>query len=458
MRIWERLILNGQPSDSQQGRRELRSAVALWSCLFLLIFAVVVGRATGAALFLNHYGGRELALVYVIVGLAVVAIIYGLSWATHGIRYHRVAVGTILTLAIGTAIFRLLIAATEGDEQRWVYGALYVFLETFALVTTMQVWSLANSSFSVAQAKRLYVFIATGGILGSVCGGLTTRSLEAVRAVDLLWIVVGLCPPMIVAIRIFERQARNLRDVAGPELARNLGRSDEQRSDPEQAVPWIRHPVLRRRPVLQLVSKLSLLTFFTAFTTNLIDFYFKTYADRQFHGNVENLTHFFGNFYLLVGCASLATQLLVTPVIVQRASVFGGLALMPVVLSFCTGLNLLGTTLLRATLLKLFDSGFAHSVYRSCTEMLYTRLPPDLTGDVKLVSEGVAGRAGLVVSGLVLFLLAPVLTTARTLALISVLLVCWFGALLVLRRSYRTTPIPLGNGAGGAGSGPRQAA
>jgi ATP/ADP translocase len=211
-----------------------------------------------------------------------------------------------------------------------------------------------------------------------------------------------------------------------------------------QRVRWIRHPVLRRGPVLQLVGKLSLLTFFTAFTTNLIDFYFKTYADQQFHGDVAYLTQFFGNFYLLVGCTSLATQLLVTPVIVRRASVFGGLALMPAALSACTGLNMLGATLIRATLLKLFDSGFSHSVYRSCSEMLYTRLPPNLTGEVKLVSEGVAGRAGLMMSGLVLFLLAPVLTTRRTLALIAVLLGCWLAALLLVRRSYQATGAPLG--------------
>ena len=200
MRMLERVILHGGPSDSQQARWELRSAVSLWCCLFLLIFAVVVGRATGAALFLNHYGGRELALVYVLVGLAVVAIIYGLSWLTHGVRYHRVAIGTIVTLAIGTAAFRWIIWATQPDEQRWVYGALYVFVETFALVTTMQVWSLANSSFSLAQAKRLYVFVATGGIVGSVCGGWVTRSLATWNALDLLWIVVALCPPMVVEI------------------------------------------------------------------------------------------------------------------------------------------------------------------------------------------------------------------------------------------------------------------
>jgi ATP/ADP translocase len=135
-------------------------------------------------------------------------------------------------------------------------------------------------------------------------------------------------------------------------------------------------------------------------------------------------------------------QVLLTPVIVRRSSVFVGLALTPVVLSGGTLLNLFGATLFRATLLKLLDSGFAHSVQRSCTEMLYTPLPPNLTGEIKLLSEGVAGRAGLVMSGLVLWVLAPTLSSHRTLSLIAGLIVCWFVALLVLKNVYRSAVSP----------------
>jgi AAA family ATP:ADP antiporter len=442
MNIVRRLILNGGPEDAQHAKWELLSALSLWSCLCLLIAAVVVARAAGASLFLSHFGGRELALVYVVVGLAVVAIIYGMSWATHGVRYDRVAIGTILTLGFGTTIFRLIMPSAASDDSNWVYGALYVFLETFALVTTMQVWTLANSLFSSEQAKRLYVFIATGGILGSLFGGLATRALASCLTADLLWIVVGLCPPMIVAIRVFKSQARHLRHVVVKEPAAAVLPRLTASAGCDQTVSWIRHPVLRQRRVLQLASRLSLLAFLTAFTTNLIDFYFKTSADAHFYGDTPALTQFFGSYYLMVGCLSLAMQIVLTPLIVRRASVFVGLALTPAVLSGGTMLNLLGTTLFRATILKLVDSGFAHSVQRSCTEMLYTPLPPNLTGEIKLLSEGVAGRAGLLMSGLVLWVLAPTLTTQRTLTLIAGLIACWFVALLVLKNVYRSAVTP----------------
>jgi ATP/ADP translocase len=180
-----------------------------------------------------------------------------------------------------------------------------------------------------------------------------------------------------------------------------------------------------------------LLAFLAAFTTNLIDFYFKTSANEQFHGDTASLTRFFGNFYLSVGCVSLAMQLMVTSLIVQRSSIFTGLALTPAVLTAGTFWNIIGTSLTRATLLKLVDSGFAHSLQRSCTEMLYTPLPANLTGEIKLVSEGVAGRAGLVMSGMTLWILAPALNPERTLTLVACLLCAWFGALLVLKRTYR---------------------
>jgi AAA family ATP:ADP antiporter len=434
MKHLQRLILNGAPADPAQARWEFLSAVALWASMMLLVCAVVTGRAAGAALFLNQYGGRELALVYVLVGLAVVPVVYGLSWVTHGIRYERVAVVTIAALGVGTTVFRLLIPCGGRAVHPWLFAALYVFLETFAVVSTVQVWTLANSLFNAAQARRLYVFIATGGILGSVLGGAGIRLLGFLRTVDLLWVVVGLCPLVITGLTVFNRQAHRLRRVVVKEPLIALALAASPRGD--QMIPWIRHPVLRRRPVFRIVSKLALLTFLGAFTTNLIDFYFKTYADQQFAGNAAELARFFGNFYLLVGGVSLVMQLVVTPAIVRHSVVFTGLALMPAVLSLCTTVNLLGATLVRATLLKLFDSGFAHSVYRSCTEMLYNPLPPDLTGEVKLISEGVAGRAGVVMAGLMLFLLAPVLTTGRTLGLISLLLVCWLAALGLLKRTY----------------------
>lgn len=437
----QKIVLNGGPGDARMARWELFSALSLWSCLLLLVAAIVTARSAGVSLFLSHYGGRELALVYVVVGIAVVSFIYGLSWITHGVQYDRVAVATVLGLGLGTATFRLVLPPVHSGNT-WMYGAMYIFLETFALVTSMQVWTLANSLFSSDQARRLYVFIATGGIFGSMLGGLVIRFGNMLPTADLLWVVVGLCPAMVVAIRIFKRYARRLRQfvVKVPGIQARVGTVQPDGTEP--MVRWIRHPVLRRRSVFWLVVRLALLAFLGAFTTNLVDFYFKTYADRQFHGDTAKLTRFFGSFYLSVGCMSLAMQLVVTPVIVRRASVFAGLAITPAMLSAVTLTNLFGASLFRATLLKLVDSSFAHSVQRSCTEMLYTPLPPNLTGEIKLISEGAAGRAGLVVSGLVLWLLAPVLNTERTLVLVASLLVCWFGALMAVRQAYRASVTP----------------
>ncbi len=440
MSLMHRFILGDPDTSDRTPARELPSALALWICLFLLIFAVVVGRAAGAALFLNHYGGKGLGLVYVLVGLAVVSIIYGISWATHGVRPERIAIGTMVLLGSGTLLFRLLLLVKVPGGNDLVYGALYVFLETFALVTTMQVWTLANRVFSSAQAKRLYVFIATGGIMGSLVGGAVIRSLHSWPTIDLLWLVAGACPPMVAATLVFRYFAAKAAVESGSRARPERALAPGSRSG---TVRWIHHPVLRHRSLLRLVSKLGLVTFLMAFTTNLIDFYFKTYADNHFHGDTAQLTRFFGNFYLLTGCTSLAVQLLITPIVMRYSGVFGGLALIPAALSFGTAFNLVGASLIRATLLKLFDSGLAHSLYRSCIEMLYIPLPHHLTGEVKLISEGIAGRAGLVTAGLVLFGFAPVLTPRRTLLLIAVLLALSLAALLVLERAYRGPAIEI---------------
>jgi ATP/ADP translocase len=176
------------------------------------------------------------------------------------------------------------------------------------------------------------------------------------------------------------------------------------------------------------------------FSTTLVDFYYKTYADHRYGGDVEELTTFFGGFYFWVGIATLAAQMVLTPFVLRRATAFDGLLVSPVALAAGALLNLLIPGLWSAAIFKLTDSVLSHSVYRSCQEILYTPLPTSWVERFKSISDGVWGRYGLLLAGLMLMAIAPALERFGSHWLLPVAvisMVAWGLAVGHLRKAYR---------------------
>src|SRR5436853_252647 len=77
----------------------------LWLCLFLLIVNLVVGRSISSALFLHAYDGRALALLYILVGVAVAAVVRAIGRIGAGLSSYatnRLTLGAFF-LVVGAA-------------------------------------------------------------------------------------------------------------------------------------------------------------------------------------------------------------------------------------------------------------------------------------------------------------------------------------------------------------------
>src|SRR6185503_9330803 len=83
----------------------------------------------------------------------------------------------VISLSAGLALPWLI-----QDDHPLLFGALYLLIESFAFITTVQFWAIANGALSWEQARRLYVFIGTGGIFGSIVGGMITRQFASAEA------------------------------------------------------------------------------------------------------------------------------------------------------------------------------------------------------------------------------------------------------------------------------------
>lgn len=423
--------------------------MSLWAYLFLLIASLAVARSLSSALFLQYFDGRGLAVIYVVAGAAVAVAVALVEWLGRSTDAIRAALRTLLSVQGVGAILLIAATTTSLGYHPMIRAFLYVFVESAAFATTIQFWAIANSTLSLAQARRWYVLVGAGGILGSVFGGVLVRYCvrgQIVRAASVLAI---LAPLQVTAFLIFARSARLIARRA-PKLAGawNLDHAASSVGlQTPSAISAIHLPVPSNRPeIQQLPEPSSTLSFslgmaglLTVFSTTLIDFHFKLLADRTFAGDVGRSMSFFGGFFICVGVATLLVQLVVTPWIIRRGSAFAGLLASPATLMAMTLVNLLTPGLFAATLFKLLDSALNHSVYRSCQEMLYTPLPTHWVGRLKSATEGVYGRYGLMLAGAFLFLIAPLLDSAGPMWLLPWILGsmgAWLLSLYFLREEY----------------------
>jgi hypothetical protein len=442
-----------RPDRPLAQRAELRceglAAIVLWAYLFALIAALAMGRSGAAAVFLNCHGPRALGAVYVLVALTIAGLVYGLARFAESAGQTATMLVTSAVAGMGAVAVCLVARRSHAEGIDPVYLALYVAVETFAFLAPLQFWTLANGLFDWAGARRRYAFITTGGILGSMAGGAAVRLLDLPKPLSLLWPLALLTPVIAASILALSRlRARMPRSQAGAETVVSgwaTGRVGNSKSSHalnhllahSPAQPRSAERIVAAAPWRGISTRLGILALLTVATTTLVDFYFKMSADHEYQGHARHLSQFFGNYYLAVGAATLALQLLVTPVVLRREGPFGGLVLMPVALGAVAVANLLIPTLLGAAMLKLVDSSFSHSVQRSCREMLYTAIPTHLVGGVQALADGIWGRIGLLGCGVVLMVFGPHTRLDAWLGAIAAIVFLWLVALWIVQRAYQ---------------------
>src|ERR687886_2123713 len=153
------------------------------------IGAVVVGRSVRDALYLAHGTARGLSWLYIFSSAAIVAVSYGYGRIAD--KLPRGALNSVSAVTCGAlcAAFWTLVRASAG---RWVYPALYVFVEAMGSLVVIQFWTMASDVFHAREAKRLFGLIGAGGTIANlVFGLLVSRYARRIGATNLLWLMVA---------------------------------------------------------------------------------------------------------------------------------------------------------------------------------------------------------------------------------------------------------------------------
>ena len=256
-------------------------------------------------------------------------------------------------------------------EMGWLYFVIYIWSRLFGVIAPMQVWSLANHLLTTRQAKRLYGFVGSGGILGGNTGGFLAAVIAETRGTEVLLLLMaaGLGGSMALVFSITRRRPHlsQLREQAGDSM-------ETPRPSFTQSMRWI-----TASRYLLIITALVLLL---RVVSGIVDYQFKAAASDSM-ASKDELTAFFGYFYVYLGLASFGIQLLLTRRILERLGVLVGLVLLP-------GFYLLGSEvfflfpgLVAAIGLKGSGMLVKHSVAKSSLELLY--LP--LSGQMKYATK-----------------------------------------------------------------------
>ena len=174
---------------------------------FLYIASVLasflLAKAIRSGLYLTEYGPYALVYVYAAVPLVLSLFVpaYNAIAARVGLRW--LAIGTLVFFSINVVwfwwAFRLLAV-----PRRLQPAVLYVWVNCFGIIATVQVWTFANSLFDTRQAKRLFGLIGSGASLGAIAGGLLARFLvrPVGGAVNLMLVLAALILVAAVVVLI----------------------------------------------------------------------------------------------------------------------------------------------------------------------------------------------------------------------------------------------------------------
>jgi ATP:ADP antiporter, AAA family len=192
MAHWMQMLLHLRRGDLARG-------LLLSLYYFLIISGYTAGLAARDTLFLDQFQATQLPYADMATALLVglfVAIYIRL--ARHA-SLRNLLVGTLLFLATNAAFFGW---AAHFPRWRWLYPALYIWVGIFGVVTTAQVWTLANYLLTTREAKRLFGLIGSGGILGGICSGFYTRAAAKQFGTESLLYAIALfltlCPLIVI--------------------------------------------------------------------------------------------------------------------------------------------------------------------------------------------------------------------------------------------------------------------
>jgi hypothetical protein len=383
------------------GSRWRRSVDGPWNVIFsfALLFGVMGSYAlletARDTLFLAHLPASKLPWAYLLTAAAVsIAAVISPSLTRKPSRRRS----ALLLVTVGAAMLAVCILG-----PRTTFG-LYTFYSAVGVAGTVmvvQIWTLIGALFDVVEARRLYAFIAAGGVLGAIGGGLLAARIVGAHG-----------PLALIAVAGAALLPTSLEPLL---LRRTKPAASETALAPAPVGEAYRRPYARR--LFGLVA-------LTTVATTVSDFLFKSAVAAKVPP--ASLGSFFAGYQTAMSTIGLVMQLAIAPLLLRRMTAHRIVLVLPALLAVAGIGMAVAPGLAAALIARSVDAALRNSVHRTGTEVLYQPLPLSVRTRVKALVDGVGQRvaqagASLLVLGMLAVgggaaLLGGVVTASAALA------------------------------------------
>jgi len=406
---------------------ERRKVFLTFLYFFLIITAYYVIKPVSRSLVLGSLGSRMVPYMDLIC-----AIVMGPFVTLFARLVDRLPKAKLVTLAFWTAI-TLTVAYWKllGGHTSWAVGAFYVWVSIFSVLVVTLFWLVANDLYRPREAKRLFGFIGSGGILGGIAGSsIAAVGAKLIGTEQLLLLSAGI---LVLCWLVVERLWRFIpASVAEESPAPREARRETFLSGPRAFVKLL----LQSRYLLLLIALVGL----NKLVATLTYYQFNPFIEQAFE-QADARTAFISMFFNGVNIAAFILQFFFTSWILRRWGLAVALLALPLgLLAGTAGLALMPVLWLAAST-ELYDGSMNYSLQQTTKEVLYLPIDRSVRYKVKPFIDMVVFRFGKGIAAVIgILVLNGLNLPPRVISLLSIpLILLWLVVAVRLRREYVAT-------------------
>jgi ATP:ADP antiporter, AAA family len=381
------------------GERKL--AVLIFSYFFLIAAPYTIINALRTSNFLFKEGVGWLPIVYLLAVVATGAVVFLYSRAHARRSVQALIVPSLAVFAVSGLLLQWVLETDLGQRSVALTYFYWVWASVLIIVLITGFWMTVSEVYDPRQAKRLMVFLNSGGLLGSILGGLLVVLLsEGALGVLLLplacFMLLG-CTLVVGAIfRLHEAEP------AG------AGRAPAAKEPPGEREPGILESFRAVRKDRFLVSIAAIVAIGIIVST-CIEFQFLSAAYGHYTSQAS-LQAFFGFFEAALTFFAFFLNFLMAGYLLKKLTAPRALLLTPaVLLAGSAAILLTPFGLVSGVFIRGVDEGLSFSVDHPFREIMYIPIPARLRHKAKAFIEMFVSQFAKVAGAVVLLLFALIL-------------------------------------------------
>lgn len=401
----------------------LPRALLLFANLFLIILAYYHVKGVSRSLILDFISATNLPYVYIGSAALLLALLPIYQFLVR--RYSRISI-----VLVASAVFVALLIAFRVlllNPSLEVAVGFYFLVDILSVVMVEQFWSLTNASYKSQEGRRWYGLIGSGGLAGGMVGAGSAQWLiqnTRLSGDDMLLVAAFLIGILLLSTAALSRRGFYRETLSAPKLA----------AERAALRGW---SLFSKDRYLILIAALLLIA---QIAEPIVEYQFMNLVQSNLPDRHERDIYLNGFFSLLSGIA-LGINLLLTPLILSRLGVIGGLLIQPMALAV-SSVGFMAMPMLQiASGMKIADRGLSYSLNRAARELLYVPVDPVTIYRAKAWIDMFGYRSFKIIGSGIILILTHFLMVEdglRALSAVVILLcLCWVVAIFAIRVHFR---------------------